>query len=103
MHIGCCVQNGERTAFAMLDDCQQMAAAGSKHQGTGRLERLQVCLNEGVVALEPRGSGQGVVVITERRRYEAAGWGLHELQLGSAGVCQGACGHTTRLPQLLHF
>jgi hypothetical protein len=61
----CCTQNGKRTAFAMLEDCQHLAAAAGSG---GRPSRLLLGLQEPVMGLQPLGDGCGVEVTTQKRR-----------------------------------
>lgn len=54
-------QNGKRTAFALLETCKQLAGDSAG--------RLLLGLHEPVLAVEPRGHGAGVDVITQKRRW----------------------------------
>ncbi|KAF6265606.1 oxidoreductase [Scenedesmus sp. NREL 46B-D3] len=58
--------NGKRTAFAMLDDCQQLAA----HVASGP-SRLLLGMQEPVVNLQTLSDGAGVEVTTPKRRVRA--------------------------------
>jgi len=62
----CCMQNGKRAAFALLDECQQLGATAAGCSGTSPGSRLLVGLQEGVQQLASLGSG--VEVITSQRR-----------------------------------
>jgi hypothetical protein len=55
-----------RTAFAMLEDCQQLAAAAAG--STSRPSRLLLGLQEPVMGLQPLADGAGVGVTTHKRR-----------------------------------
>jgi hypothetical protein len=59
-------QDGKRTAFAMLEDCQRLAAAGSS---TANSSRLLLGLQEPVLNVQPLADGSGVEVTTQKRRY----------------------------------
>lgn len=80
----CVPQNGKRTAFALMEECQRLGAAaapttpagGSSSSNTSSSSRLLVGLQEGVdqlVPLEPPSAGQGaggggVEVVTSANR-----------------------------------
>ncbi len=71
------LQNGKKATFALLEECQRLAAAaasnstgGSSHgsSGSGSSSRLLVGLQEGVAQVTPLGPGAGVEVTTSSRR-----------------------------------
>uniref|UniRef100_A0A383V6D9 FAD-dependent oxidoreductase domain-containing protein 1 n=1 Tax=Tetradesmus obliquus TaxID=3088 RepID=A0A383V6D9_TETOB len=62
--------NGKQTAFAMLEDCQQLAAAAAGGSA-GQTSQLLLGLQEPVVGLQPLGDGAGVEVTTQKRRVRA--------------------------------
>ncbi|WIA14156.1 hypothetical protein OEZ85_002698 [Tetradesmus obliquus] len=62
--------NGKQTAFAMLEDCQQLAAAAAGGSAS-QPSRLLLGLQEPVVGLQPLGGGAGVEITTQKRRVRA--------------------------------
>jgi hypothetical protein len=77
-------QNGKRIAFAMLEDCQQLASAASAALGSAsQPSRLLLGLQEPVLGLQPLGAGAGVEVTTQKRRYNGDSGGC---SVGSASI-----------------
>jgi hypothetical protein len=66
MYCCCFTQNGKRTAFAMLEDCQQLAAAAAG--SASKPSRLLLGLQEPVTNLQSLGDVGGVEVTTQKRR-----------------------------------
>jgi hypothetical protein len=80
------MQNGKRTAFGMLEDCQRMAAAAGSGSDSSR---LLLGLQEPVMGLQSLGEGAGVEVTTQKRRYRSNE--VHCMLSTVQPACSAAC------------